>query len=184
MIPKRLLLVMAFVITFLSQSCSLPTITVSPSSTSSVTNFPEPVYPFWHVNPAGTYFQTNDLNRAQQEVSFRIVVPSYLPESVGDRPSNVRGFIKGSEVIDADLMIFYTSGTQIIGISEYLNRKSMTFILGDSSEYYEYKTRIIQFHLDSNSITYAWDNGDISIMVEFQGFTQPETKRVIESMII
>ena len=37
---------------------------------------------YWFRDPNG-FFHTNDLGRAQEEISFTIILPTYLPEDMG-----------------------------------------------------------------------------------------------------
>jgi hypothetical protein len=75
---------------------------------------------YWFRDPVG-FFHTNDLERAQEEIPFTIILPSYLPENMGLSTLKIYGPIKidiGDYIHGIQVDIDYISGDKKLYINE------------------------------------------------------------------
>jgi hypothetical protein len=160
------------------------------SSTSSVqTN--QNYQPYWFVDLNG-HFSTNDLQRAQKEIPFNIVVPNYIPDLFGSRyryeftgpfSTNLGNAVK--------VRIQYWDGTHQILIEEY-NRKETT-IPTEELDPISYEISGIQVlrqitqYLSSSNTTeglgFYWNIDNLTFNVNSINIPEDEALKIVESLV-
>jgi hypothetical protein len=139
---------------------------------------------FWTMNSKTGSFQTNDIDRAQKEIDFRLVLPSFVPDGLFSPPT-VRGQARGTEG-HGEVEIVY-NGSDIMFI--YESSIDRTFILGPPDLVNNFTINGIQVqHLtnivDKEPVTnYTWKQNGLSINVETHGIGEEKSKQIVTSMI-
>jgi hypothetical protein len=147
---------------------------------------------FWVVDSQGM-FHTSNLGRAQQEIPFTIILPTYLPDNLDpDSPYEIIGPVEGStENENVEVRISYRSGGyRIIEIFE----NSQTIIMLPTPElnpiYHDIAgIQVLQqeTHLYGETITeglsFNWNQGVFTFSVVVFSYSQDEAIKIVESMI-
>ena len=147
---------------------------------------------FWVVDSQGM-FHTSDLERAQQEIPFTIIVPTYLPDDLDpDSPYEIGGPLKdSSQNENIEVWISYRAeGERIIEIEE----NSQTFIMLPTPElnpvYIEIAgIQVLQqeAHIYGETIieglSFDWNQGGLTFSVLVFSYSQDEAIKIVESMI-
>lgn len=149
-------------------------------------------------------FETQDVERAQKEMDFHIVVPSYLPENLSNLPyisgpSRMLQKHSDNDVRLSELRLRYGAGEYetegLIEISEWGYPVGMVEILG-----VEYQTLLIggieitqrEYNLvygtnkgvvEHPGYLFYWDQNGVSIHTGIYHYDYDEAFRVVESMI-
>lgn len=158
--------------------------------TSNDTETPTIFYQF--IDPE-RHFNTNDINLAQQEIPFTIVLPSYVPECFGtDYLYDITGPWIDEYSDTVEVKIWYYKGDYEINISEQ-NRK-IRIIPNEELEpiYYDISgTRVLRQlaqHFTGNGIKsglrFHWNPDGLTFEVETFNISEEEGLKIVESMII
>jgi hypothetical protein len=146
----------------------------------------------WVVDSHG-WFHTTYLERAQQEMPFTIIVPTYLPDDLDPyKPYMIDGTVKNaSENENMEVRISYgPGGEQIIEVFE----NSQTIIMLPTPEFnpvyldiagiqvlqqedYLYGETIIE------GLSFDWNQGGLTFSVSVFSYSQDEAIKIVESMI-
>ena len=147
---------------------------------------------FWVVDSQGM-FHTSDLERAQQEIPFTIIVPTYLPDNLDpDSPYEIGGPLNdSSENENITVWISYRAeGEHIIEIEE----NSETFIMLPTSEFNPIYLDIAGVQVlqqetylyggtTIEGIRFDWNQGGLTFSVLVFSYSQEEAIKIVESMI-
>ena len=150
----------------------------------------------WFVDSDGVV-QTNDLERLQRETPFEIVLPVYLPVELSDSPLT---FTKEVGVYtDTDVRIQFT----------YTNYPTAKMITIDETNYQHgwtpnYENNPVYFEIDGTEVLretnngyvrdgeiyvlvdvyfYTWYRNSVSYVVHIRGYSETESRKIMESMI-
>jgi hypothetical protein len=152
---------------------------------------------FWFTDPPDV-FHTNDLQRAQKEIPFTIVLPNYLPNDFSPCPYMIEGPLGASVEDTINVRITY----QEKSISDYAifideqNTSFNTNIMDSDGTWFTIAgVQIFEGEFDSEKLFssetqivmglyYKWNQNGIDINVDFLGFEQNEARKVIESMVL
>ena len=138
------------------------------------------------------HFHTNDVNLAQREIPFTIVVPSYIPECFGnDYFYEITGPYINEFENTTDVKIRYAKDDYDIYISEISRR--ITMMPNEELEpiYYDISgTRVLrqitQFITGTGNIFglgYYWNPDGLTFEVETFNISEEEGLKIVESMI-
>lgn len=154
---------------------------------------------FWYVDEYNA-FHTNDIEKAQNEIPFKIIIPEYLPDTIPPEPYMIAGPIKGVVPDDeTEIMISFptnSEGDYLVNISE-MNRNYTTSlssgvenslidiggfeVLEFNSGYYltspEGDSRYV------TAIEYEWNADNKHYSVRVSGYGKEEAVKIVESMI-
>lgn len=179
---------MFIIISFLLLSFTLFSFTAC-SLESDGNRYPEPE-PYWFAD--NNTFCTNDINRAQEEIPFLIILPKYLPEDIPPYPVTIEGPLKGTYTANKSVTLKIRYGNnRVINIMEENNDA----ICWPSSEYnhvyyningidvLEQKLIISVEDKVYESFHYTWNKNKISFMLMVYERSRSETRKVVESMI-
>jgi hypothetical protein len=146
----------------------------------------------WFSDPKG--YAINDIEIAQKETPFEIVLPRYLPDDIHDLPV-ITGFAGDDFNCNYPVNISYRrSGKGGIEIKEYCNYPvsqisgNLTELLYSGVKVFEEVSKTIGF--DQNEkviyvpvIYYTWDNNKIHFEVSIVEYEIDESRKIIRSMI-
>jgi hypothetical protein len=147
---------------------------------------------FWVVDSQGM-FHTSDLERAQQEIPFTIILPTYLPDNLDpDSPYEIGGPVKGSsEDENVRVWISYKAeGERLIEIEEnsratiMLPTPSLNPVHLDiagiqvlQQDTYLYGETTIE------GLAFYWNQVGLTFSVLVFSYNQNEAIKIVESMI-
>lgn len=140
---------------------------------------------FWNLNSRTGSFQTNDIERAQKEIDFQLVLPNYIPQGQITCPT-IRGQIRGSEGHERVDIIYSGADTALFIEESSLN---ITAVLGNPEQVERYLQDGIEVQCLSRTFNgklyqyYTWLYNGISFYIETQGVDKDESKHIVESMI-
>ena len=145
----------------------------------------------WVIDPYN-FFHTNDIQRAQLEVPFTIILPTYVPNDMGsDYSFQIDGPIKDLNYHEVEIKISYVKGDRSIYISE----QNVRLVMGPIQEldpiYIDIAgTKVLRQKAQmagSSGITeglvFDWNQNGFTFAVEVFYIDEEETIKVIESMI-
>ena len=141
---------------------------------------------YWFRDPVG-FFHTNDLDRAQEQIPFTIILPTYLPEDMGldalkiygPREVNIGDDIRGTEV-----QISYISGDREIYIDEDDSGQVM-HPASDSPVFLDINGMMILKQVSSieERIGFDWNHDGIRYAVRVYSIDEEEAIKIVKSMI-
>lgn len=142
-------------------------------------------------------YRTNDMEVAQKETPFTIILPTYLPVDLIIHPF-FEGRARSAFSDDIPLSImYYRTGDSFpyVDIEEY--SKSISILSSDNSNYLELsdievlEQETAQFSFTSMGeatfipgFTYAWNNDGVYFYVRIMEYQLDEARKIVESMII
>ena len=136
---------------------------------------------FWTHNSKTGAFQTNDIGRAQKEIDFPLIFPTYVPQQLFTPPT-VRGQVRGTQG-NGEVEIVYNGQGMTLSIDEYST--NTTFYLAYPEQVVLNETEV-QRSIQENNTTvitsYTWKQIGLSIKVEAHGITLGETEQIVISM--
>ena len=162
------------------------TTSASPPSTSDQTLF-------WQEIQG--HFSTRDIARAQKEIPFIIILPSYLPEDSQNRIPGIQGTLKSfqeGERIGVEIMYALYPETILSGVI-VIRENNYGISIGDPEsdhdlELVEIKGISVVKTKDDWSPPienwYCFNSKDIYYLVELHGLPNEESYKIVESMII
>jgi hypothetical protein len=142
---------------------------------------------YWFRDPVG-FFHTNDLERAQEEIPFTIILPSYLPEDMGLSTLKIYGPIEiniGDYYQGIEVQISYISGEREIYIYEDNPGQIMHPNPDLEPSYFKINgiTVLRQATGIKEGLSYNWNHEKISYAVRVYRIDDDEAFRIVESMI-
>jgi hypothetical protein len=146
----------------------------------------------WVVDSHG-WFHTNDLERAQQEIPFTIIVPTYLPDNLDPyNPYMIDGPVKGSfENENIRVRISYQAeGERIIDIIEnsefilMLPNPDLNPIYLDIAgiQVLQQETGLLGETI-IEGLGFDWNQSGHTYSVQVFSYSQDEAIKIVESMI-
>lgn len=150
---------------------------------------------FWVVDSYGV-FHTDSLERAQQEVPFTIILPTYLPENIDHHhPYEISAPVRdsGSVVTDVIVEILYRAKGKIaITIRETSGISIMEPNPEDEPVYLDIsgvkvlcqKTYLYGGPVIEEGLLFPWNQNGRTFGVRVYTFSQDEGIRIVESMIV
>jgi hypothetical protein len=146
--------------------------------------------------PSG--YDTQAIEKLQEEVPFAIVVPTYLPDDIGPDPYIVQGPFKvDEEILWIEIEYQKRGGSgKVIIIDE---QNSMFYVNADWASYpertyldiagikvREETTEAVPYPTDepiNYGFRYVWNKGGTDFLVDIFGYEKDECRKIIESMI-
>jgi hypothetical protein len=146
---------------------------------------------FW-VESKG-FFQTNDLKRAQSEIPFKILLPTYLPEKRDYKnPSRISGSLDREKTSEFSITIQYGNGEKQITVKQaktfsimgansgmdpaYINISGINVLRQKYTEFWDLNTQF-------PALVFDWNQGDYAFTVDIFTYGQDEGVKIVESMI-
>lgn len=159
--------------------------------------------PLWQIDEYGRFY-TQDFSRAQEEVPFQIIAPSYLPQNIST-PPNIVGPMEGThwtldEEGELTVILEYNAGENstkgLITIYEYnypvvppdpqLNEDYKAFNIGDTEVVIcEHNNGILTPDgiIEHPGFLFMWNKDNLYFEVGIYHYDHDEAVKVIESMI-
>lgn len=135
-------------------------------------------------------FYTNDLGRAQQEIPFPILLPSYIPDrQMNSRPPTIKGPLREhSNDKKVEVLILYQVGLGGTVPGNIWIRESTSLFrtdveLNPGVEILTIRGHTVRRQGSLNNPSYIFNYNTLGIDVEFEGFPIDETMKVVESML-
>jgi hypothetical protein len=170
---------------------------ISSCSNGSQTNLIEPQY--WYIDPPDI-FNTNSTEKAQEEIPFRIIVPTYFPDNLKPYPSLIRGPVKN--IVSKDetvLKMQYQEkhgGTYQVFISE-VGSPINAFPADDSkiTNLVFYGVQVLEEEIQEtilpasggqetiNGLKYYWNRNNMHFEVNIYDYSSEVSRMIVESMI-
>jgi hypothetical protein len=145
-----------------------------------------------YIKDPNGYFHTNNIQRAQKEIPFTIITPTYLPDIFGSNyPYQIDGPVKADKYHEVEVTISYVKDNITIYITEY----NITRIMSPTKElnpvYLDIAgTRVLRQmaqQMSSTNITegliFDWIQNRLTFSVETYSISENESLKVVESMI-
>jgi hypothetical protein len=144
----------------------------------------------WFRDPQG-HFHTNDVERAQKEIPFTIILPQYLPEYMDPNLFKIIGPFKDAYLEGIEIEIEYITGDNLIYISE----QNVRLVMEPNEEmepvYYNIAgTRVLrqQSFLYGASETkeglrFDWNQDGLTFAVSVFSISEEEGLKIVESMV-
>jgi hypothetical protein len=171
--------------------------TFSSCNSENKTDSIEPTY--WIIDPPNV-FNTNNIKKAQEEIPFKIIFPTYFPDNLKPYPSIISGPIKDTvSRAEVALNMQYQKkeeGTYLVYISE--EGSPINVIPADGSkvtnlvflgvQVLEEETQDIILPATGGqeavpSLHYYWNRDNIHYEVNIQEYASEVSRKIIESMI-
>jgi hypothetical protein len=144
------------------------------------------------VTDSNNYFHTNDVKRAQREVPFTIILPTYLPDDMDPNyPDQIDGPVKALNYHEVEIKITYIKGDRSIYISE----QNVKLVMAPTEEldpiYLDIAgTKVLRQKAQmagSSGITeglvFDWNQNGLTFAVQVFSVSEEEAVKIIESMI-
>ena len=187
--PRKATLLVLFSVIILGVGCYSQTPPTTPAPNPSVTP-PKPLP--WEE----TYgrFYTKDLTRAQEEIPFPIILPSYVPDKRKDAPPpDIIGPLtefRDDNDIGVDIKYLLYLGDEILG-QIIIKQSNRHISLGDPQlnpelEKIEIDGKWVIKTKDSfapNESWFSFNLENVYFLVYFQGLPTEEAIKIVESMI-
>ena len=172
---KSNLIILIFLLTIIFPGCKSPIVT-----------------PYWEENE--NRFNTNDLARAQKEIPFTIILPTYFPEDSRKKIPDIEGPLsqfQQDDKIEVRIMYDLYPGDNLSGII-IIDETNYASSLGDPELNPELERKIIEGisvvktkddWSPGRDAYYSFNSKDIYYNVETHGITNEESFKIVESMI-
>ena len=139
---------------------------------------------FWFTDPPER-FHTNDIQKAQEQIPFVIVLPRYLPKELEPFPHLIEGPIKEAQSgIGTEINMQYqakTVGSHMIYIREI--NETIISLPTASSKYVElHGIKVLEYD-SSSGMHYSWNSNNIHYDTTVVAFNKEEARKIVESMI-
>jgi hypothetical protein len=150
----------------------------------------------------GGQFNTRDLDRAQEEIPFPILLPTYIPDKRKDiPPPSIKGILKEFQIkddVEVDILYTVDLGLEVFGEEVFgtimITESNHHISLGDTEvnpdlESIEIRNKIvvkaeyIGKYERNTEFYYSFNHEDIYYIVVIGGLTNEEAFKVVESMI-
>lgn len=171
------------------------------SACVSINNSTSTPSTFWNVNQYGT-IETNDVTRLQNEVPFTIILPEYLPDGFKSYEL-VMTMHKIDQVVNLRIMYYYLIKAGEIHILESepsdlypqpLPPGLLTEMHPDYTPLEGVKTEVLEYigfddiiwsgqKTRLSSLQYIWEQNNHHFSVDIIGYSQVESRKIIESML-
>jgi len=169
-------------------SSSFPYLGCIPLGDPKVTQ-PTQVWPqLWYEFDG--YFYTNDLIKAQQEIPFTIILPSYVPDRrASPRPPSIKGPLKEyqrNNDFRLEVLYYVDLGGPTpskIWIWEGTNPVIAYPNLTPDIEVLVINGETVWRQVSLGNPTYIFNFNSLGIVVEFDGFPEEEALKVVSSML-
>jgi hypothetical protein len=145
--------------------------------------------PYWLTTD--DHFYTDDVERAQDEIPFTIILPQYLPIEMGtDYHFQIYGPLNTENLTEVEIEIEYSNGDKEIDISEtnkeheLLQNQELEPIVLDLSVGQVLREND-QVSTDSGTMEgydYRWNQGGFSFSARIFSFTNDEGEKIVESI--
>jgi hypothetical protein len=138
------------------------------------------------------HFHTNDVERAQREVPFDIIFPTYLPDGMDpQKPTVIDGPTKSLGYREVEIEIKYIDADRRIYINEQNVRltweptKELDPVYLDISgiKVLHQKTGMVGSSGRTEGLGFYWNQGDLTISVDIYSISKEEGIKIIESMV-
>lgn len=184
---KRIILWYRVILTILIACIGFSTFTIS-CNTEKIT---PTVWTTWFENPKE--YATTNLDVAQKETPFTIILPSYLPNDLNPIPV-IQGRAKSEFFNEEPITInYYKNGGQIITILEYnmvmetVGENDSTLLVFENIEVLEMTTSRISViekkYSTEPGYVYNWNKGGVHFNLHIFEFPRNEGRNIVESMI-
>jgi len=152
---------------------------------------------YWFTQPP-EIFHTNDLERAQKEIPFTIILPEYLPDELDPHPEMIEGPIKGiypDDETSVRLRYSEKDGDKNLVFIEELNWPVIVRPPDSESTYLDINgIRVLETETESMLFTssgteyipglrYTWNLGGVHFEVTVDEYGRSEARKIIISMI-
>jgi hypothetical protein len=154
---------------------------------------------FWYIDPPNI-FNTNNIERTQEEIPFRIIFPTYFPDNLKSYPSIIQGPMRNT-VSRAEVVLTMQykkkeEGTYLVFISE--EGSPINVLPADGSRVTNLEFLGIQVLEEETqevilpatggqetptSLHYFWNRDDIHYEVKIYEYASEVSRKIIESMI-
>jgi hypothetical protein len=148
---------------------------------------------YWRTDAAGIFY-TNQLEKAQAELPFKLAQPSYLPKDINLPQLQIEGSLKSSAHLlksDATIRYYPTDPKQKETITLYENNYSVPGsdpetrlnINGTTvveSRFYE---TVVGPPYGAFSLIYEWKKDGVYYNLKAYQYLQDESMKIVESMI-
>jgi len=172
-IKKVLTLVFGLILVFVFSSCS--------------TN--NQIY--WFVD-ANDIFHTDNLELAQKEIPFVLVIPTYIPKVIGNEYYfEIRGPIRDLNSQNIDVVIRYGKDDYEIDIRE----QNRAIVMNPNPElepvYFDIEgvqvlRQITAYHTGAGTtegLSFNWNSDELTFRIEIYNISEEEGLKIVESMI-
>lgn len=146
---------------------------------------------YWTQNPDGT-FHTNDVNRLQQKIPFKIIVPTFLPEGLSSGLLSIYGpspVTSGSGIKGIELQISYQQTRKRLFITEDNLGEVLNPNPDLNPKYYDIRGINIlrqkpRYSNDlGQSIWFDWTLNGISYGIKVYSISEDDGLKIVESII-
>ncbi len=148
---------------------------------------------YWFRDTNG-FFHTNDLKKAQEEIPFTIVLPSYLPEGMGLKILQIYGprEIKTGDILEGiEVHIDYILKEKMILIYENNTGEVVNPTFSLEPKYLDIyginvliqKSKIDSTGTDEESIYFDWNQGNLTFDMHIFSISEDEGIKIVESII-
>jgi Domain of unknown function (DUF4367) len=148
--------------------------------------------PYWRTDATG-YFYTNELDKAQAELPFKIAQPSYLPKDINLPQLQLEGSQKSiTHELKSDVTLrYYPAGTQKETITLYENNYSVPGpdpqarlnINGTTVVETRFYDTMIGPPYGVLSLIFEWTKDGVYYNLKSYQYVQDEALKIVESMI-
>ena len=147
---------------------------------------------FWFRDPNG-YFHTNDIERAQNEVPFNIILPSYLPVAIDPDLFVIIGLYEDDILGGEEIEIEYINTDK--GIYIFISEKNIIFDWTPTTELepiyldiagtrvLQERTQMLSGSSTKEGIMFAWHQDGLTITLDVFSLSSEEGMEIVESMI-
>ena len=139
---------------------------------------------FWNLNSQTGSFQTNDIERAQKEIDFPLVLPGFLPNGIYTPPT-VRGHIRGT-LGNGEVVVAYNGQNMALLIHESTITRyvigatgQIELLVFDETEV----QRVTHVVNDRIIVIYSWEEGILSFKIETNGIDEKDSELIVASLI-
>jgi len=144
----------------------------------------------WWIDPNGD-FHTNDLHRAQGQIPFIIIIPSYLPANFSYDNMRILGPYESEIVEDIEIEITFKRDDDRV----YIREHNHLIFMKPNNEldpiYHDIAGVIVLRQIaqivDSSGITeglvFDWNQNNVAFSVELFNVSEDEGIKIVESMI-
>ena len=148
---------------------------------------------YWFRDPVG-FFHTNDLERAQEEIPFTIILPTYPPEDMGLSTLKIYGPIEidiGDYYQGIEVDISYISGDRKIFIYEDNSEKVMQPNIEAEPVFLEIngicvlrqKAQSLSASGIEEGFSFSWNHDRLGFQARVYSINEDEAVKIVESMI-
>jgi hypothetical protein len=146
---------------------------------------------FWVID-SDNHFHTTDIERAQNEVPFSIIFPTYLPDGMDPKsPNLISGPIKALGYHEVEIIIDYVDDDRRVYIYEQNVRLNWQPTEELDPIYLDIagikilcqKAQMLSSSGTTEGLGFHWNQDSLTISVSIYSISQEEGIKIIESMV-